>query len=83
MASLNNQVIFDNVKEEADAIRKQIEGAKFYGILVSEYPNQVDVELVIAYHLMYIKDVAERVTMPEAKPTHPEYPSFVDAGGEY
>ena len=75
MASINyKEAIFDNVKEEADAIRKQIEGAKFYGIMVSEYPNQADVELVIAYDLMFIKNLAKRVEMPELS-------EYIEAGG--
>ena len=84
MAKINfKEAIFDNVAEEAAAIRKQIEGALFYGVPIDEYPSRADVELVIAYNLVFIKGAANRIEIPEAKPEEQKYPSYMDAGGEY
>lgn len=80
MASTSlNEMRFDQIAAEATAIRRKLEGGMYYGIPISKYPNQADVHLAIAYNLRFMEDLAVRVEIPKEQ----EYPSFMDAGGEY
>ena len=84
MANTNfKEAIFDEVAEQATEIRNKLEGAVYYGISIDSFPNREDAILAIAYNLRFMESLAVSVEIPEDKPTHPEYPSFMDAGGEY
>lgn len=60
------QGMFETVDKEAAEIRKKIEGGMYYGIPISEYPKQDNVQLVIAYHLYSIESLSKKVTGREA-----------------
>ncbi len=66
MVNINfKEAIFDEVAEQAADVRKKLEGAIYYGIPLSSFPNQEDVLLALAYNLRFMESLAGRVELPE------------------
>ena len=53
--------IFDDVADQAKVIREKLKDGIYYGIPLSSFPNQDDAQLVIAYSLRFMEDLAARV----------------------
>jgi len=61
MTDTFRQHMFDRIDEQAGEIRRKLDGGMYYGIPISEYPNQDNIQLVIAYHLHFMESLATKV----------------------